>query len=137
MHTMFAMARSPDLHLAPSGIASTTTMTLAAVQVLCEALAWITQAVDEFGVVPLTVPSLLAWAKSDLGSAHAGSRAAAARLLGAMHAHVGPALGDLVRPDVKPALMAVVQAEFAARPKHEAGSFEPTRVSRCALMVTF
>ena len=54
-------------------------------QVLSEALNWLSQAVEEFGLAALDVRSLLAWAKEDLGSANAGVRNSAIHLLGVMH----------------------------------------------------
>lgn len=43
---------------------------------------------------------------------------------------VGASLGDLIRADIKPALMTTVEAEFAKNPKD--ASFTPTRTSRVA-----
>ena len=54
-------------------------------QVLSEALNWLAQAVEDFGLAAMDVRSLLAWSKEDLGSANAGVRNSAIHLLGVMH----------------------------------------------------
>jgi cytoskeleton-associated protein 5 len=55
-------------------------------------------------------------------------------LLSVACSFVGPSLGDLIRSDVKPALMTTVEAEFAKNPKHD--SFTPTRTSRVVAKAT-
>lgn len=43
---------------------------------------------------------------------------------------LGAPLGDMIRNDVKPALMTAIDAEFAKNPKREAGAHQPSRTSR-------
>ncbi|EFJ44246.1 microtubule organizing protein mora [Volvox carteri f. nagariensis] len=99
-------------------------------KVQSEAINWIGRAILEFGLAGMDVRALLDWAKEDLGSANAGVRNSSIQLLGIMYRFLGPALGDMIRADVKPALMTAIDGEFAKNadlPKPE-----PTRVSRVA-----
>ncbi|GLC42611.1 hypothetical protein PLESTB_001118900 [Pleodorina starrii] len=99
-------------------------------KVQSEAINWIARAILDFGLAGTDVRALLDWAKEDLGSANAGVRNSAIQLLGVMYRFLGPALGDMIRADVKPALMTAIDGEFAKNadlPKPE-----PTRVSRAA-----
>ncbi|KXZ46795.1 TOG1 protein [Gonium pectorale] len=99
-------------------------------KVQSETINWIARAITEFGMAGLDVRALLEWSKEDLGSANAGVRNAAIQLLGVMYRFLGPALGDMIRADVKPALMTAIDGEFAKNadlPKPE-----PTRFSRAA-----
>ena len=43
---------------------------------------------------------------------------------------LGPPLADMIRNDVKPALMTAIDSEFAKNPKREAGAYIPSRASR-------
>lgn len=97
-------------------------------QVLTEAINWINLAVQDFLLPAFNVKSLIDWAKDDLGSANAATRTAAIQLLGCLHTFLGPPLADMVRPDLKPALMATVEAEFAKQPQQT--GFTAKRVSR-------
>ncbi|WIA20537.1 hypothetical protein OEZ85_004931 [Tetradesmus obliquus] len=99
-------------------------------KVLTEAINWISLAIGEFLLPSFNVASLLTWAKEDLGSANAATRTAAVQLLGCLHTFLGPPLGDMVRADLKPALMATVEAEFAKQPQQS--GFSAKRVSRVA-----
>ncbi|PNH12606.1 Protein MOR1 [Tetrabaena socialis] len=99
-------------------------------KVQSEALAWVSRAITDFGIAGADVRALLEWTKEDLGSANAGVRNAAIQLLGIMYRYLGPPLGDMIRADIKPALMTAIDGEFAKNegvPKPE-----PTRVSRVA-----
>lgn len=59
---------------------------MALLQVLSEALAWVTSAILDFGLALLDVRALLTWAKDALGNAGAaGVRNSAIQMLGAMH----------------------------------------------------
>ena len=49
-----------------------------------------------------------------------------------MHTFLGPALADMLRADVKPALMAAVEEKFKDCPQHAPGSFTPARAWRGA-----
>jgi hypothetical protein len=102
---------------------------LSPLQVLTEALNWLSGAVTAFLLPAFSVPSLLSWAKDGCGNANAGTRTASVALLGTLHAFLGPALGDMVRQDVKPALMATLEAEFERQPQR--GDWAATRVARC------
>jgi cytoskeleton-associated protein 5 len=82
-----------------------------------EALTWVAAAFEGFGAQAMDVPAALGWAKAGLGAATPAVKTAAVALLGTMHAFLGPALADMVRPDVKPALMTTLEAEFERRPK--------------------
>jgi hypothetical protein len=54
-------------------------------QVLSEALIFVSQLVEDFGLSLLPVKNLLEWSKEDLASANAGVRNAVIQLLGIMH----------------------------------------------------
>lgn len=54
-------------------------------QVLSEALVFLAQVVEEFGLASLPVKNLLDWSKEDLQSANAAVRNAVVQLLGVMH----------------------------------------------------
>lgn len=54
-------------------------------QVLSEALGFLAQVVEEFGLASLPVKNLLDWSKEDLQSANAAVRNAVVQLLGVMH----------------------------------------------------
>eukprot|EP00198_Chlamydomonas_reinhardtii_P006227 XP_001695563.1 microtubule associated protein [Chlamydomonas reinhardtii] len=97
-------------------------------KVQSEAINWIARAITEFGLAGCDVRALLDWAKEDLGSANAGVRNAAIQMLGVMYRFLGPALGDMIRADVKPALMTAIDGEFAK--VADLGKPEPTRFSR-------
>ncbi|GIL97467.1 hypothetical protein Vretimale_3111 [Volvox reticuliferus] len=99
-------------------------------KVQSEAINWIARAIVEFGLAGMDVRALLDWAKEDLGSANAGVRNSAIQLLGVMYRFLGPALGDMIRADVKPALMTAIDGEFAKN--SDLPKPEPTRVSRVA-----
>ncbi|KAF6262791.1 armadillo-type protein [Scenedesmus sp. NREL 46B-D3] len=99
-------------------------------KVLTEAINWVTLAVNDFLLPAFNVAVLLGWAKEDLGSANAATRTAAVQMLGCLHTFLGPPLGDMVRADLKPALMATVEAEFAKQPQQS--DFTANRVSRVA-----
>lgn len=97
-------------------------------KILSEALNFTSSAVQEFGLQAMNVKLLLDWVKEDLGSTNAGVRNSAINLLGVMHGFLGPVLGDMVRNDVKPALMTAIEGEFAKNP--QLTDFAPTRISR-------
>jgi hypothetical protein len=56
--------------------------------VLSEALTFIGQVIEEFGLAQLPVKSLVDWSKEDLGSANAGIRNSCIGMLGVMHRRV-------------------------------------------------
>ena len=90
-------------------------------QVLQEALGWMAKSVQEFGLAAMSVPTLISWAKEDLGSPNAGVRSAATQLLAVMHQQLGPGLGDMIKPDVKPALWTGLEEAFKANPQQQVG----------------
>eukprot|EP00798_Chlamydomonas_sp_ICE-L_P001437 gene1437-32811_t len=98
--------------------------------VLSEGLNWLSMAVEGYGLASLDVKALIGWCKEDLLSPNAGVRNSTIHLLGTIHKFLGPPLGDMIRADVKPALMSAIDGEFAKCPKHEAGAFQPSRTSR-------
>ncbi|KAG2440105.1 hypothetical protein HXX76_004219 [Chlamydomonas incerta] len=100
-------------------------------KVQSEAINWIARAIAEFGLAGCDVRALLDWAKEDLGSANAGVRNAAIQMLGVMYRFLGPPLGDMIRADVKPALMTAIDGEFGK--VADLGKPEPTRISRAAV----
>ncbi|KAL6753732.1 armadillo-type protein [Haematococcus lacustris] len=100
-------------------------------KILSEVLNWVAQATAEFGLGSMNVKALIDWAKEDLASTNAGVRNSAIHLLGVMHRFLGPPLGDMIRADVKPALMAAIDGEFAKNPKDP--GFTPSRTSRADL----
>ncbi|GIL58886.1 hypothetical protein Vafri_13702 [Volvox africanus] len=100
-------------------------------KVQSESINWIARAILEFGLAGMDVRALLDWAKEDLGSSNAGVRNSAIQLLGVMYRFLGPALGDMIRADVKPALMTAIDGEFAKN--SDLPKPEPTRVSRVAV----
>eukprot|EP00775_Hariotina_reticulata_P007310 gene7310-7523_t len=99
-------------------------------KVLTEAINWINLAISDFLLPAFDVKTVLGWAKDGLGSANAATRTAATQLLGTLHGFLGPALADMVRPDLKPALMATVEVEFGKHPQQS--GWQATRVSRVA-----
>ncbi|KAJ9516595.1 hypothetical protein QJQ45_015220 [Haematococcus lacustris] len=100
-------------------------------KILSEVLNWVAQATAEFGLGSMNVKALIDWAKEDLASTNAGVRNSAIHLLGVMHRFLGPPLGDMIRADVKPALMAAIDGEFAKNSKDP--GFTPSRTSRADL----
>ena len=58
---------------------------------------------------------------ADLVSRDAAVRNAAIALLATAHRQLGPGLADMVRPDVKPALMASLDEAFARNPQQQVG----------------
>ncbi|KAG1675584.1 hypothetical protein FOA52_014172 [Chlamydomonas sp. UWO 241] len=100
-------------------------------KVLSEALGFVAQVVEEFGLARVPVKSLLEWSKEGLSNANAGIRNAAIQLLGVMHRFLGPPLRDQLS-DVKPAVLTAIDAELARNPLRAAGEWAPTRAHRAA-----
>lgn len=101
-------------------------------KVLQEAVCWVGGAIEAFGLSAggWKVKELLDWAKEDLGQSNAGVRNAATHMLGVMHRSLGPPLADMLRPDIKPALMAAIEGEFEKNPQQAADSLAPSRAVR-------
>ena len=70
------------------------------------------RALEEFGVATVSVKTLITWLKADLGHTNAPIRQAAIAVLTVMHRSMGDKLGDLLRADIKPALMTTVQDQW-------------------------
>jgi cytoskeleton-associated protein 5 len=85
-------------------------------QVLSESLAWMAQAIEEFGLASLDVKLLIDWMITDLGSSNAGVRNSAIALLGQAHKQLGPGLVPMLSQHVKPALMTSLNEAFKANP---------------------
>ncbi|CAD7700615.1 unnamed protein product [Ostreobium quekettii] len=96
-------------------------------KILAETLNWMGQAIGEFGLQPMNVKSLLEWVQTDVNSTNAQVRNSAVQLLGVLHRFVGPTLANMIRPNVKPALMSTIESEFEKNPQD--ASFVPTRKS--------
>jgi len=94
-------------------------------KVLAEALQFTSTALDAFTLGPANAKTLVAWLKVDLANTNAAVRQAAVALAATMHCALGDRLGDLLRADVKPALMATVQEQWA-----EGGGAAPPAATR-------
>ena len=88
------------------------------------------QAIEEFGLQPMDTKSLLEWSQNDLNTPNAQVRNAMIQVLGIIHRFVGPSLGDMIRANIKPALMSTIQAEFEKNPQQS--GFVPNRTPRNA-----
>ena len=84
-------------------------------KVTSEALIFCAGAVGDFGVHACGIPQVIDWCKASLGLTNPACKAAAAKLLGAMHAGVGPGLLDFLG-ELKEAQKKALEAEFARNP---------------------
>ena len=100
-------------------------------QVLSESLMWMGTAVEEFGLGPFDVKALIEWAKADLASTNAGVRNATIHLLSVCHKQLGPGLADMLRSDVKPALMTALEDSFKRNPQQQVGLVQEQRCQVC------
>lgn len=89
-------------------------------QVLSESVNWMATAVEEFGLGAIDVKTLIDNMKVDLSSTNATIRNAAINLLGVAHKQLGPGLADMLRSDVKPALMTALEDTFQRHPQGQA-----------------
>jgi len=97
-------------------------------KVLSEGLNWMTHAIQEFGLGPwLDARTVINWVVAELGNTVPAVRNAAVGLIGSLHKFIGPPLADMIRPNVKPALMTTIEAEFNKNP-HEAMFTPPRKV---------
>eukprot|EP00803_Ostreobium_quekettii_P007309 evm.model.scf_1455.1 EVM.evm.TU.scf_1455.1 scf_1455:6723-19697(-) len=94
-------------------------------KILAESINWMGQAIGEFGLQPMNTKALIEWAQADLKTPNAQVRNSVVQLLGVIHQFVGPALGDMIQANIKPALMSTIQAEFEKNPQD--CSFVPSR----------
>lgn len=95
-------------------------------KVLSESLNWMKKACEEFGLGPwIDVKVVIDWVVADLGTTIPAVKTAAVSFIGSLHKFLGPPLADMIRPNVKPALMTNVEEEFGKNPQDPA--FTPTR----------
>lgn len=88
-------------------------------QVLTESISWMATAVEEFGLRTIDVKVLIENMKTDLASTNAGVRNAAINLLSIAHKQLGAGLADMLRSDVKPALMTALEDAFKRNPQEQ------------------
>ena len=84
-------------------------------KVTSEALIFCAGAVGDFGVHACGIPQVIDWCKASLGLTNPACKAAATKLLGAVHAGVGPGLLDFFG-ELKEAQMKALEVEFARNP---------------------
>lgn len=90
-------------------------------KVAAEALLWCAGAVTDFGTTVVDVTFTIAWCKDALGQANPGTKAAAGKVLGAMHGGLGPGLRGFLS-DLKEVQLKTLEAEFARNPYVGAGA---------------
>jgi cytoskeleton-associated protein 5 len=95
------------------------------------ALGWMATAVEEFGGRVFDVRALINAAKECMSHTNPGVKAAAVRLLGAVHSAFGPAVKSYLT-DFKPALLPALEAEFARCPHNPAAMDGVRRVKGAA-----
>lgn len=76
-------------------------------------------AVDEFGLRTIDVKALIENMKADLASSNVTVRNAAINLLSIAHKQLGAGLADMLRSDVKPALMTALEDAFKRNPQEQ------------------
>lgn len=74
---------------------------------------------EEFGLGAVDVKALINNMKVDLASTNATIRNAAINLLSVAHKQLGPGLADMLRSDVKPALMTALEDAFKRNPQEQ------------------
>ena len=89
------------------------------VQVLSESITWMATAVEEFGLGTIDVKALIDNMKVDLASTNATIKNAAINLLSVAHKQLGSGLADMLRSDVKPALMTALEDVFKRNPQEQ------------------
>ena len=89
------------------------------VHVLSESINWMAIAVEDFGLSTIDVKALINNMKVDLASTNATIRNAAINLLSLAHKQLGPGLADMLRADVKPALMTALEDAFKRSPQEQ------------------
>uniref|UniRef100_A0A061RZH6 Cytoskeleton-associated protein 5 n=1 Tax=Tetraselmis sp. GSL018 TaxID=582737 RepID=A0A061RZH6_9CHLO len=94
-----------------------------------ESLEWINTTVLEFGL-SVCGKNLVDMAKSSLASPNAAVRSSATKLVATMHRYLGPGLIDVLKPDLKPALLSAIETEIASNTEPAP---EPCRASRTEL----
>ena len=84
-------------------------------KVTTESLLWCAGAVEEFTVAVVDVSFVIAWCKQSLAMSNPACKSAAGKVLGAMHAGLGPGLKDFLA-DLKDSQLKTLEAEFARNP---------------------
>ena len=84
-------------------------------KVTAESLLWCAGAVEEFTVAVVDVSFVIAWCKQSLAMSNPACKSAAGKVLGAMHAGLGPGLKDFLA-DLKDSQLKTLEAEFARNP---------------------
>ena len=84
-------------------------------KVTTESLLWCAGAVEEFTVAVVDVSFVIAWCKQSLAMSNPACKSAAGKVLGAMHAGLGPGLKDFLG-DLKDSQLKTLEAEFARNP---------------------
>lgn len=83
---------------------------------LSEALVWIANTVESFGLRTMDLPSIVQWMISDLGSSNAAVRSNAMTVLGKCHAQIGGNLMSQISDSLKPAQVTALEAVFSKHP---------------------
>lgn len=78
---------------------------------LADALAWVEQALSEFGIAGLSLRSLIEFLKGALKNSNAAVRTSATKTLVMVKVFAGPSVSDLLG-DLNPQLLATIQSEF-------------------------
>lgn len=94
-------------------------------KVLSESLAWLAQAVEDFGLAAMDLPALLQWMIADLGSPNAPVRNQAMAVLGKCHAQVGGGLMAQLADALKPAQVTALEEIFRKHPQD--AEYQPSR----------
>ena len=84
-------------------------------KVTAESLLWCAGAIGEFTVAVVDVAFAISWCKSALAMSNPACKSAAGKVLGAMHAGLGPGLKDFLA-DLKDSQLKTLEAEFARNP---------------------
>ena len=78
---------------------------------LADAVAWVEQALSEFGIAGLSLRSLIEFLKGALKNSNAAVRTSATKTLVMVKIFAGPSISDLLG-DLNPQLLATIQSEF-------------------------
>lgn len=96
-------------------------------KVVAEALNWTGSAVLAFGTECLDTKSLISWARQALETPNPVIKGSGAKLIGALHAGIGPAIKDSL-DGLKESQLKSLEAEFARNPFE--GGMKPSRTVR-------
>ncbi|KAG9019496.1 Microtubule-associated protein, microtubule dynamics during spindle orientation [Tulasnella sp. 427] len=81
-------------------------------KVLADSIAWVGQALTDFGIAGLTLRNLVGFLKTALGNSNAAVRSSATNTLVTLRLFAGTGIKDLLE-DVNPQLLATIESEFA------------------------